>query len=264
MNGTLSRLCTAGVLLVAPGLTAALPATAVAAPPGCTAQQRRDALVEDQRLVLRQVGDLTTLRTPADVVSLAQRGWGVLPHQWVSFGGMGMAVARHDTLAAAVPGAPSATVLTAPRPGLPLLLLYRPSPSAADVTDPDGPDFPYELAGWAYGAPYDHDRVPITAGACYTRGDWFVHERGIHDATTWRMVPVPPVERFHGEDAGDEPFAPAPPGIPHRRLWDLHVWLRAGGVPEVSILDPDRPIPGVDPGLGVSFFHPEGPGDAVR
>jgi hypothetical protein len=265
MNRMLCRLCAAGILLVAPGLTAPRAATPVAAEVGCTAQQRREALGEDQRLVLRQVGALTTLRTPADLVSLAQRGWGVLPHQWVSFGGMGMAIARPDTLGAAVPGVPSETVPTSPRPGLPLLLLYRPSPVAADVTDPHGPDFPYELVGWAYGAPYDDEHVPTTAGPCYTRSDWFVHERGIHDFATWHMVPMPPAERFHGQDPGDEPFAPSPPGVPHRRLWDLHVWLnRDTGVPSVSILDPDGAIPGIDPGVGVSFFHPDTAPDGTR
>jgi hypothetical protein len=264
MNGMLWRLCAAAIVVMAPGSTALPPATAVAAQAGCTPQQRRDALAEDQRLVLGQVGPLTTLRTPADLVSLAQRGWGVLPHQWVSFAGMGMAIARPDSLGAAAPGVPSGSVLTSPRPGLPLLLLYRPSPTAADVTDPHGPDFPYQLVGWAYGAPYDPDHAPTTAGPCSTGSDWFVHERGIHDAVTWRMVPMPPAERFHGQDPGDEPLPPNPPGIPHRRLWDLHVWLnRDTGIPSVSILDPDGAIPGVDPGVGVSFFHPDAaPGGA--
>jgi hypothetical protein len=255
----LGRLCAVGGLLVIPLLTA-LPSTSRASVQAgaCTAPERREALAEDQRLVLRRVGSLATLRGPADVVALAQRGWSVLGHQWVSVRGIGVAIARTDGAGLLVPGLPSQAIPSPPRGGPPFLLVYQPSRAAADVTDPYGPDFPYELAGWSYAAPYDHDHHPTTAGACYTRSDWLVHERGIHEFTTWGMVPVPPAEGVHGQDRGNEPFAPVPPGLPHPRLWTLHVWLdRDAGVPSVSILDPHHSTPGIDPHIGVAFFYPD-------
>lgn len=211
----------------------------------CTGEERQSALAEDQRLVLQHVGSLSTLRDMVDVVSLAARGWSVPPHMWVSFKGIGVPIARPEVLA----GLPSPAGL------------YRPSPAASNVTDPYGADFPYTLVGWAYGGPYDYHQFPTTAGRCYERGDWMVHERGIHDLATWTFVPVPPQEQWHGQNPGNEPLLPLPPGIPHSRLWSLHVWLNQdSGVPNVSMLhDEAGTIPGVDPGVGIAFFHPQPP-----
>ena len=216
----------------------------------CTPQERQSALAEDQRLVLQHVGSLSTLRDVVDVASLAARGWSFPPHMWVSFKGIGVAIVRPEILT----GLPS-------QAGLPPLLLYRPNPAASNVTDPYGADFPYTLVGWAYGGPYDYHQFPTTAGRCYERGDWMVHERGIHDLATWGFVPAPPQEQWHGQHPGNELLLPLPPGYPHSRLWSLHVWLnRDTGVPSVSIMQDDAgTIPGVDPGVGIAFFYPQPP-----
>jgi hypothetical protein len=220
----------------------------------CTPEERQSALAEDQRRVLQHVGSLSTLRDMVDVVSLAGRGWSVLPHMWVSFKGIGVAIARPEVLPELLTGLPSLATL-------PPLLIYRPSPAASNVTDPYGADFPYTLVGWAYGAAYDYRQFPTTAGRCYERRDWMVHERGIHDLATWTFVPVPPQEQWHGQEPGNEPLLPLPPGLPHPRLWSLHVWLNQDtGVPNVSMLhDEAGTIPGVDPGVGIAFFHPQPP-----
>ena len=236
----------------APGSPAQRGATAAQSrnqPPGCTTSERRRALAEDQRLVLARVGDLTTIDDLADFAALAGRGWNVPPHGWNSFRGMGVAALRGGELAR-----------PEPLPGRPELLFYRPDPGASDVTDPFGADFPYRLAGWGYLGSYDFARHPTGAGACFRRADWFVHERGIHDLQTLGFVPVPPKEDFHGQDPGNEPFAPFPPGFPHPRFWDMHLWLGPEGVPTVSMLNPGIPIPGIDPRVGVSFFYPPASG----
>jgi hypothetical protein len=202
-------------------------------------------LAEDQRLVLARLGALTTIDDVADFAALAGRGWNVPPHGWNSFRGMGVAALRGEELAT-----------PEPLPGRPELLLYRPDPGASDVTDPFGADFPYRLAGWGYLGSYDFARHPAGAGPCFERSDWFVHERGIHDFPRLGFVSVPPKEDFHGQDPGNEPFAPFPPGFPHPRFWDMHLWLGPEGVPTVSMLNPGIPIPGIDPRVGVSFFYP--------
>jgi hypothetical protein len=211
----------------------------------CTPAQRRTALAEDQRLVLARVGDLTRLDDLVDLAALAGRGWNVLPHGWNSFRGMGMAVLRGEEIPR-----------PEPLPGRPELLLYRPDPGASNVTDPLGADFPYQLAGWGYLGSYDFAKHPTSAGSCFTRTDWFVHERGIHDFQTLGFVPVPPKEDFHGHSPGNEPFVPLTPGVPHSRFWDMHVWLGAEGLPTVSMLNPGTPIPGIDPHVGSWFFYP--------
>lgn len=222
----------------------------------CTAHERQSALAEDQRLVLQHVGSLSTLRDLVDVASLAARGWSVPPHMWVSLEGMGVGIARPEAVPEVVTGLPSTGLPS--QAGLPPLLLYRPNPDAVSVTDPYGPDFPYTLVGWAYGGAYDYRQYPTTAGPCYGRPDWLVHERGIHPLATWGFVPVPPQEQWHGQDPGNEPLLPLPPGLPHSRLWSLHVWLnRDTGVPSVSMMQPG--IPGIDPGVGTSFFYPQPP-----
>jgi hypothetical protein len=220
---------------------------------GCTISDRQHALATDQWRVLQRVGDLTTLRGPADLTRLATIGYSIYPHQFVSFKGMGMPVLDPSTLVH-WPGHPL------PEVGHPSLLLYRPAPWAQDVTDLERAEFPYTLAGWAYGDNYHWAQIPSLP--CLVRGDWFVHERGIHPLIDGGFIPVPPPETFHGQaDGSDAPY-PVPfdqpwrVGVPHPRAWDTHIWLSGGGpVPKVSMLNPGKLIPGLDPQVGVAFFY---------
>lgn len=98
-------LCVVSVLVVIPVLGTPSAVTSVTTEAGaCTVQQRHAALAEDQRLVLQQVGRLSTLRNPADVALLAQRGWAILPHQWTSFRGMGVGIVHTASAGVLVPG----------------------------------------------------------------------------------------------------------------------------------------------------------------
>ncbi|MBT2530486.1 hypothetical protein J7E91_35380 [Streptomyces sp. ISL-99] len=99
------------------------------------------------------------------------------------------------------------------------------------------------------------------------RDEWSVHERSIHPADTWQNIAVPPPDDDpKGSNPGQQPIspdecdpAPCPPGIQHGRLWDIHFWLdERDGIPAVSILNRREEIPGWDPGVGISFFFPEG------
>ncbi|WP_280236119.1 hypothetical protein [Nocardia cyriacigeorgica] len=222
--------------------------------PSCTPEDRSAALRADQATILKALGPLTTLRDAGDVAALAGKGWGVLAHQFVSIGGTGVTIARTEKSPSFVPNIIDPTV--DPVAGVPDLLFYRPAEGAGDVTDPYGPDFPYELAGWAYLNSYDYNVTP-TSLPCIDRADWFVHERGLHPADTWGFTPYPPTEEFHGQSRGLEPFASAQAGEPHMRLWDVHVWRdgTAPGEPGVSILAP-TPIAGVDPHVGEWYFYP--------
>ncbi|HEV8575426.1 MAG TPA: hypothetical protein VGR43_12065, partial [Dehalococcoidia bacterium] len=203
----------------------------------CSSRERRALLMREQMRILALVrsygpeaSDLTTLRDQSDLVRLAQPDpeagtvYNFYPHQFASFAGMGFAVLNTGELG----------------PGKPDLLLYAPSPDKTDVTDPYGPDFPYTLAGWGYLSPYDHEEHPILLSPCIVRGDWFVHERGIHPADDWTMHAVPPHEVEHGQDPGQDPVLPTEcqdicmAGIQHGRFWDIHFWLGDRGRPAVS------------------------------
>lgn len=226
----------------------------------CSSSNRRELLTAEQRAVLELVGDLTTLRDHADLAALAAVGYKDYDHYFVSFAGQGLAILDLTRFADV-------------RPGNPSLLLYEPSPDAADVTDIDGPDFPYSLAGWGYAGPnYGYDKQnqrPVyptdLADLCLGAGDWFVHERGIHPADTGGMHSVPPKEEQEGEEehghaSGDTfpiPGVEGPVGFSHPRIWDIHLWLGTDGVPSISILNPGRCIPGIPSDVGVAWFHPE-------
>lgn len=224
----------------------------------CTPKQTRHALALEQRRVLKLVGEFWILRDQDDLERLAvpdpETGaeYSALAHMFASMGGNGFTVVN------------IAGGLGSLTPGQPTLLNYRPSRHADDVTDPFGPDFPYVLAGWAYGSPYVPGQPPAFTGdpglRCLRKAQWFVHERGVHPADTWQFIPVPPEEDFHGQVAGDVPptaeECQCEVGIPHIRFWDIHLWL-GSWTPTVSMLNPGRPIPGFDPLPGVGFFFPE-------
>jgi hypothetical protein len=234
-------------------LAATMMGTAVSAggDPGCDAQERKGFLATEQRDVLEllrsQPGrDLTVLRDEGDLSALAALGYDGYDHYFVSFAGQGLAIIDFTR---------------EPKPGNPFFLLYSPSAEASDVTDIDGPDFPYSLAGWGYVVfPYNALEPPTALGDCVGRGDWFVHERGIHPADTGGMYSVPPHEDHHGQASGESfpmPGVDGPVGLPHPRAWDIHFWLGSDGVPSISILNPGPCIPGMPSDVGVAWFHPD-------
>lgn len=221
----------------------------------CDPTKRRELLAAEQRAVLDLVGDLTTLRDHHDLAALAAVGYKDYDHHFVSFAGQGLAILDFTRFADV-------------RPGNPSFLLYEPSPDADDVTDIEGPDFPYSLAGWGYAGPnYSYNREkqePVWPHEldrlCLGAGDWFVHERGIHPSDTGGMHSVPPEEQEHGHASGDSfpiPGIEGPVGFPHPRIWDIHLWLGPDGVPSISILNPGKCIPGIPSDVGVAWFHPE-------
>lgn len=242
----------------------------------CTVREREADLRDEQAVVLDLVShygpeegrDLTTLDGPEDMAALAQGDpksgtiYSLYDHAFVSFKGMGLAIINTGDNGTD-PADP-----TRRRTGKPDLLLYAPDPNAADATDPYGPDFPYKLAGWAYSPAYDYNQHPKFLGDCITRADWFVHERGIHPTDTWGMMAVPPEEKVHGQNPGQDPIPPTecddprtiatelcPLGIQHPRIWDIHLWLGQLAA-SVSMLSP-RAIAGIDPEKGKAFFYPE-------
>lgn len=270
---TISRSCWSAA--IAGSLVATLAAAApvdAAQPDGCTGIERRDALRMEQSEVLDLLSGHTTLRNLGDLALLgspkvnpeapqAPRAYNLLDHKFASARGIGFSVVDSLAINPVTPGAPD-------------VLFYAPDPEATEeeVTEPDNPDFDYELVGWAYAAEYDFEERPMgldgTDGRCITAADWFVHERSVHPFDTWQNVPAPPPdEEFHGADPGQQlPIPenecdpePCPAGIQHGRLWDIHFWLdgAGNGVPSVSILNPRARILGWDPDVGVSFFFPE-------
>ncbi|MEC3976907.1 hypothetical protein [Amycolatopsis sp. H20-H5] len=244
-------------LLATTGPAAASPATPAARPGGCGPALRALTLAVDQQRVLNLLGDLTVIRNDADLKRLATPNtkadvtYDILPHFFVSMGGVGFTVVQENQEI---------------RPGKPTLLFYRPSPKAKDVLDPFGIDYPYVLAGWGYGGHYTpgvRPSFPRDPGlACLTDSDWFIHERSVHPADNWQNVTVPPAEAWHGQAEAAIPPTPADcarcTGMPHGRLWDLHLWISPNRVvPQVSIFNPGKPIPGFDAVAGVGFFYPD-------
>jgi uncharacterized repeat protein (TIGR01451 family) len=225
----------------------------------CSPEARAEQLADTQRQVLGRLGkeqplddpttpDLTTLRNEADLAALAALGYSVYAHQQASFEDRGWGVG--DAV-----GPPEDPIEVKPVAGRPSVLLY--TPSGQSVTEPrDGWDFPYHFAGWWYVfafVPYTFGQHPIVGGdgqpflRCLERKEWFVHERGLHPFEDAGMVPLPPLEEVHGTAPGDSGPPPEAPGdIPHRRMWDLHMWLVEGSaVPIVQQASP-YPIPGKD------------------
>ena len=122
--------------------------------------------------------------------------------------------------------------------------------------NPDEPDAALRLvtvSRWTLSArPTSLPNFPDIKGFCIPNHEWFFHEAGVHTA-----------------DGGFSPgIPPNPVGVPHARLWDVHLWLNtATGVPRFGICnneDPDgRECDGgaVTPANGFvppvdSFFYP--------
>jgi hypothetical protein len=225
----------------------------------CTTAERNQTLAYEQKRVLSLVGKFRVLRNPEDVAELAlptmQGGiYEMLPHMYDSMKGMGFTIVD-------IGGDGKL------RPGIPTFLLYRPNPADKDVTNPAKPDFPYTLVGWGYSVSYTPGTTPSFGDdpglRCIEPSQWVVHERGVHPADTWEYIPVPPQESYHGQSAGQTLPTSAqchcPVGMPHPRLWDLHIFLTGKSVPQVSLLNPGRPIPGFNPEVGIGFFYPKSP-----
>ncbi|MEV4518526.1 hypothetical protein AB0K00_57415 [Dactylosporangium sp. NPDC049525] len=221
---------------------------------GCTHIERYRSLALEQRRVLSFMKDFLVLRNEADVERLAQPRDGVqyfvFSHAYNSIRGMGLSIINGGEYTG---------------PGKPAMLLYRPNGKAKNVTDPNGADFPYTLAGWGYAGMYMPGQPPSYPDdpglSCLTKQDWLVHERSVHPADTWANIPAPPQEAWHGAAAGAIPPTAeecgCPVGMTHPRLWDLHLFASITGAATVSMLNPGRPMPGFDPQVGFGFFYPD-------
>jgi quercetin dioxygenase-like cupin family protein len=238
------------VLLVLPFAAARVASQGLptAAALDCAPAKRDAFLRKEQSTVLAKIGPLRTLRSKADLARLAGPPYNfVFPtHEFTSFRGIGLTI--FDPIDPVRPGAPN-------------FLFYAPNPKAKDATDPKGPDFPYQLIGWGYGVPYTPGRVPSFL-PCIGNKDWHIHERGVHDERTGKMVVMPPAEAAFGDSAGtlaDPPALRPVVGFPHARSWTAHLWLDPSGVAKSGILDPDEKPAGVDPGVGSSFYFLDDP-----
>jgi len=217
-----------------------------AGPRECQPDERRAVLRQEQAAVLERIGKLRVLRNEGDLAALRQapRNYVLLLHWFTSFNGIGLTIFDpFDT----------------PRAGVPNLLFYAPSDKAKNVTDPNGPDFPYRLVGWGYGIPYDPGRLPSVL-ACMGLNDWMIHERGVPPLATGGMRVMPPTESYYGESTGsfiDPPAMDPVVGFPHPRSWTAHFWLGRNGTPVSAIVDPTDPPRGLPSGIGSSFYFPE-------
>lgn len=178
-------------------------------------------------------------------------------HHYVTFAGMGMAVAR----VLRIEGGAFAEMLPEPvSVNDPNMLFYGPTGGAARVgiwpldapgsfTDPFA-DPPYRLIGWGYFVEYDPAARP--ALGCVPAAEWFIHEAGWHTSDGGFIATTPPGEPagLRGRDAiALPPVLPAPATtagpsgflsvgvIWHRRYWDLHVWRNDGGFPGFGIFN---------------------------
>jgi hypothetical protein len=233
--------------------------SAATAPAACTQAQSVAALKYEQARILQELAPFRVLENPEALAALAFPNavtgisYSVLTHMYGTLGGMGFTVASLQGLAGGQPVA-----------GKPTLLLYRPNPAAKDVADPSKPAFPYTLVGWGYTAPYNPGHTP-TFGSdpglkCIKPSQWLVHERGVHPASNWHFIPLPPKESWHGQATGQAVPTAAQChcviGMAHPRVWDLHIFLGSNGIPTVSMFNPGTPIPGFNVGGGVAFFYP--------
>jgi hypothetical protein len=233
--------------------------SAATAPVACTPAQSVAALKYEQARVLQELAPFRVLYNAEDLSALAFPNavtgvdYSILTHMYNSLGGMGFTVASLQSLTGEQPVA-----------GQPSLLLYRPNPADGSPTDPSKPDFPYTLIGWGYTAPYVPGQTPTFGNdpglKCIKPSQWLVHERGVHPASNWQFIPLPPKESWHGEAAADTVPTAAEChcviGMAHPRAWDLHIFLGANGTPTVSMFDPYETIPGFNVGGGIAFFYP--------
>lgn len=216
----------------------------------CPEPKRNRTLAGEQAAVLEQLGELTVLRGRGDLKLLADRGSSFLPNQFTSLEGIGVTVTNPEPFLA---------------PGTPNLFFYAPSGGAGDTDDPQGPDFPYELAGWGYEVPFAPFHFPGFL-PCVGDGDWHVHERGVDALDSGRTTTMAPSENIIGGAPGsllDAPPLRAVVGYPHPRTWAAHFWRDPSGVPKSGILDPTDPAPGVDPGEGSNFYFLDEPPTGV-
>lgn len=200
----------------------------------------------DQTAVLATFGALTT------TVQILLAGY-VPTHPTVHelnpvnkiFKGMGVAFARAQDVLAAGNFAPSGLPLS----GRPNLLLFLPSATVAGRPDLAHPNATYTLIGWAYAVNLITVPGPFPPNVgCFPLHEWFFHEAGVHTL-----------------DGGFSLGVASAVGVPHERLWDLHVWARPSGVPELAIVNVTGGVGGATtPSAGFeapgnSFFHPDIP-----
>lgn len=241
----------------------ARPAAVMRSGSACSFAERQRTLAVEQQRVLTILRGFRVLRDQDDLTRLSQLNpvtgthFEQLPHMYNSMQGIGFTITNDG----------------AQGPGKPTLVFYRPSRRAKDVTQPNVPDFPYTLVGWAYVSPYTPGVAPAWPGdpglRCITASESFIHERSVHPADTWQNTVFPPAEQWHGQVAANDPPTASECGcvigLAHGRFWDTHLWLTGGPVPQVSMYNPGRPIPGFDPVTGVGFFYPaEPPASATR
>ena len=211
----------------------------------CATAERNEVLRSEQKAVLERLGDLRVIRNQRDLTRLGGPPYNFpFPtHLFTSFRGIGFTLLNP---------------IDPVRRGSPNFLFYAPA-KGADVTDPGGRDFPYTLTGWGYGVPYAPEHLPSFL-PCVGADDWHIHERGVHDFATGGMQVMPPAEAGFAESAGqlsDPPALRPVVGFPHARAWTAHFWLDGDDIPKSAILDPTDPPPGIDPGVGSSFYFPE-------
>ena len=231
--------------------------------PGCDALATGLEMAAAQETIIARYGQINDARNAGFAPS----------HLYVTFAGMGMAVARVIRIQqGAFPEMlPEATSVEDPN-----LLFYMPTGTPATVglfnqpgsfSDAEA-DPPYRLIGWGYFVAFDPATRP-TLG-CVPQPEWFVHEAGWH---TWDggFVATPPP----GEPAGARGSAAIslPPLLPppftvvgpsgalsggvvwHQRYWDIHVWRNDDGFPGFGIFNPFGGAPTFGAGLpGNAFF----------
>jgi quercetin dioxygenase-like cupin family protein len=216
----------------------------------CAPAKRSGVLRGEQSAVLAQLGRLTELRDRKDLELLANMGFSFRPNQFTSVKGIGVSVSNPVPLL---------------QQGSPNVLFYTPGGDAADVSDPQDPDFPYTLVGWGYEVPYAPFHFPGFL-QCVGAGDWHVHERGVDALASGRTTTMAPSETIIGGAIGalyDPPALQTVPGYPHPRAWSAHLWLDPSGVPRSEILDPTDPSPGVDADVGSNLYFLEEPPTGV-
>jgi hypothetical protein len=199
---------------------------------GCTAADVTTFLTSLQTIVTNPAQFPQTLSTVADFELLRQARY-VPSHLFQSFVGQGVAFARPFEAFTGVNFTPTE----------PLLLLYAPPAAtlAAAAAEPLIPDLPYTLIGFAYAFHYDPSGPP--SFDCMPREAWFVHEAGWHPASGG-FFPQTFTEDNLGDSDPDFPPLIANPGdlrfgAPwHPRLWDVHLFIRPGGVPLLAACNP--------------------------
>lgn len=156
------------------------------------------------------------------------------------FDGMGVAFARAIDVPGATGFVPSGPLTVAS----PNLLLFVPSATVPGDATLAAPNATFRLIGWAYAANLASFPLPNPPGfGCFPLHEWFLHEAGVHTL-----------------DGGFTPNASVGTlGAGHARLWDLHVWVGAAGVPGLGILNVNgagTPTPSGFIAPAGSFFHP--------